>query len=151
MLMLLAGICVSLFILQTLYTGYLSFGSQKCLRRNGRRSPARDTGNNVPHVIVRSTNVRQLNETRAGRSLERLPKRATRKEDFLHAFRVPTRSTRSKCVFTEVANDLRFWAEHGSWAYCMRCGSLQSKKLLPAYRKRTKPTSSTSCTCSAGR
>ena len=55
------------------------------------------------------------------------------------------------CVFTEVATDLRFWAEHGSWAYCMRCGSLQSKKLLPAYHKQTKPASSTSCTCSAGR
>ena len=99
-------------------------------------------------VIVRSTNVHQLNETRAGRRSERLRKRATRKEDFLRAFRVPT--TRSKCVFTEVANDLRFWAEHGSSAYCTCCGSLQSKKQLPAYR-RTKPGSSTSCMCSAGR
>lgn len=32
-----------------------------------------------------------------------------------------------------------------------RCGSLQSKKLLPAYRKRLKPTSSTSCNCTARR
>ena len=39
-------------------------------------------------------------------------------------------------MFTEVATDLRFWAEHGSWVYCTHCGSLQSKKLLPAYRKR---------------
>ena len=38
----------------------------------------------------RSTNVRQLNETRAGRRSERLQKRATRKEDFLCTFRVPT-------------------------------------------------------------
>ena len=50
-----------------------------------------------------------------------------------------------------MANDLRFWAEHGSWAYCTRCGSLQSKKLLPGYRKRAKPTSSTSRTCNGGR
>ena len=52
-------------------------------------------------VTVRSTNVRQLNETRAGCRSERLRKRATRKEDFLRAFRVPTRSTRSKCVFLQ--------------------------------------------------
>ena len=102
-------------------------------------------------VILRSTNIRQLNETRAGHRSERLRKRATRKEEFLRAFRVPTRSTTSKRVFTETANDLRFWAEHRSWAYCTRCAFLQSKKLLPAYRKQTKPTSSKSCTCSAGR
>ena len=102
-------------------------------------------------VILRSTNIRHLNETRAGRRSERLCKRATRKEEFLRAFRVPTWSTRSKRVFTDIANDLRFWAEHGSWAYCTCCGSLQSKKLLPAYRKRTKPASSKSCTCSTGR
>ena len=41
-------------------------------------------------VTVRSTNVRQLNETRAGRRSERLQKRATCKEDFLCAFRVLT-------------------------------------------------------------
>ena len=41
-------------------------------------------------VTVRSTNVRQLNETRAGRRSERLQKRTTRKEDFLCPFRVPT-------------------------------------------------------------
>ena len=97
-------------------------------------------------VILRSTNIRHLNETRTGRRSERL-----RKREFLRAFRVPTRSTRSKRVFTDIANDLRFWAEHGSWAYCTCCGSLQSKKLLPAYRKQTKPASSKSCTCSAGR
>lgn len=101
-------------------------------------------------VILRSTNIRQLNETRAGHRSERLRKRATRKEEFLRAFRVTTRSTTSKRVFTETASDLRFWAEHRSWAYCTRCASLQSKKLLPAYRKQTKPTSSKSCTCSAG-
>lgn len=49
------------------------------------------------------------------------------------------------------SQDLRFWAEHRSWAYCTRCAFLQSKKLLPAYRKQTKPTSSKSCTCSTGR
>ena len=102
-------------------------------------------------VILRSTNIRQLNETRAGHRSERLRKRATWKEEFLRAFRVPTHSTTSKRVFTETANDLRFWAEHRSWAYCTRCASLQSKKLLPAYRKQTKPTSSKSCMCSAGR
>ena len=78
-------------------------------------------------VILRSTNIRQLNETRAGHRSERLRKRATRKGEFLRAFRVPTRSTTSKRVFTETANDLRFWAEHRSWAYCTRCAFLQSK------------------------
>lgn len=88
-------------------------------------------------VILRSTNICQLNETRAGHRSERLRKRATRKEEFPRAFRVPTRSTMSKRVFTETANDLTFWAEHRSWAYCTRCASLQSKKLLPAYHKQT--------------
>ena len=74
-------------------------------------------------VILRSTNIRQLNETRAGHRSERLRKRATRKEEFLRAFRVTTRSTTSKRVFTETASDLRFWAEHRSWAYCTRCAS----------------------------
>ena len=78
-------------------------------------------------VILRSTNIRQLNETRAGHRSERLRKRATRKEEFLRAFRVPTRSTMSKRVFTETANDLRFWAEHRSWAYCTRCAFLHPK------------------------
>ena len=80
-------------------------------------------------VILRSTNICQLNETRAGHRSERLRKRAMRKEEFPRAFRVPTRSTMSKRVFTETANDLRCWAEHRSWAYCTRCASLQSKKL----------------------
>ena len=117
--------------------------SKQSSERYWRQRPSR--------LVLRCTNVRQLNETRAGRRAERLRKRATRKEDFLRAFRTPTHSTRTKCVFTDLANDLRFWAEHGSWAYCTRCGSLQSKKLLPGYRKRAKPTSSTSCTCSGGR
>lgn len=102
-------------------------------------------------VILRSTNVRQLNETRAARRSERLRKKATRKEDFLRAFRVPRRSNTSKRIFTEIANDLNFWAEHGGSTYCTRCGSLRSKKLLPAFRKRTQPASSKSCTCTAGR
>ena len=102
-------------------------------------------------IILRSTNVRQLNETRADRRSERLRRRATRKEDFLRTFRVQPRSSRNKCVFTQVANDLRFWAEHLSWTYCTRCASLQSKNLLPSYGKRSKPTSSTACACSAGR
>ena len=102
-------------------------------------------------MILRSINVRQLNETRAARRSERLRKKATRKEDFLRAFRVPRRSNTSKRIFTETANDLKFWAEHGSWTYCTRCGWLKSKKLLPAFRKRTQPASSKSCTCTAGR
>ena len=71
-------------------------------------------------------------------ALNVLRKRATRKEEFLRAFRTPTHPTRTKSVFTDLADDLRFWAEHMSWAYCRRCGSLQSKKLLPGYRKRAK-------------
>ena len=52
-------------------------------------------------VILRSTNIRQLNETRAGHRSERLRKRATRKEEFLRAFRVPTRSTANECLLKQ--------------------------------------------------
>ena len=102
-------------------------------------------------LTLRSTNVRQLNETRAGKRAERLRKRATRKEDFLHTFRVPRSSSAPHQILTETANDLNFWAKHASWTYCRLCGSLQSKKLLPAFRKRTQPTSSTSCHCTGRR
>lgn len=102
-------------------------------------------------LILRSTNLRQLNDTRAGRRDERLRKRATRKEEFLRAFRTPSHARRTKSVFTELADDLRFWAEHMSWAYCRRCGSLQSKKLLPGYWKRPKPTTCSSCSCTSNR
>ena len=40
-------------------------------------------------VILRSTNIRQLNETRAGHRSERLRKRATCKEEFPRGFQSP--------------------------------------------------------------
>ena len=43
-------------------------------------------------LVLRSTNVCQLNSTRAARRSERLRKTATRKEEFLRSYRVPTRS-----------------------------------------------------------
>ena len=61
---------------------------------------------------------------------------------FLRAFRATTRSNTSKRIFTDVANDLKFWAEHSSWAYCTCCGLPQSRKLLPAFCMRTQPASS---------
>ena len=44
------------------------------------------------HLILQSTNLRQLNETLAARRSERLRKKATRKEEFLYCFRVPRQS-----------------------------------------------------------
>lgn len=70
---------------------------------------------------------------------------------FLRAFRATTRSNTSKRIFTDVANDLKFWAEHSSWAYCTCCGLPQSRKLLPAFCMRTQPASSQTWACRAAR
>lgn len=119
-------------------------------QKSTRESSERHWNQRPSWLILRSTNLRQLNETRADRRSELLRKKATRKGEFLRSFRVPRQSSTRRRLFTETAEDLKFWAEHGSWAYCRR-GSLQSKKRLPPFQKRSQPSSSAACSCSAGR
>ena len=102
-------------------------------------------------LILRGMNVAQGNETRRLRNVERARKRVLRKQEFLQSFRVSSRSQSGNKSLNAIGDDLRFWAEHGSWSACKRCGSLQSKKLLPWFRSRRTPASSTSCVCKAKR
>ena len=98
-------------------------------------------------LILRRMNVRQGNETRRLRNVERARKRVQRKQEFLQYFRVSRRSQTGNKSLNAIGDDLRFWAEHGSWTCCKRCGSLQCKKLLPWFRSRRTPGSCTSCVC----
>ena len=114
------------------------------------QSSQRYWGRRSSRLVLRSTNVCQLNSTRAARRSERLRKTATRKEELLRSYSSYT-IFGSRQLFTQAAQDLQLWVQHGSWIYCSRCGSLHTKRFLPAFRRRTKPSSSVPCTCSTGR
>ena len=102
-------------------------------------------------VILRPTNVRQLNQTRVARQSEHRRKRARRKDEFISAFRVGNRPCSGTQSLTGTGEDLRFWVEHASWSYCRCCGLLQGKKLLPSFTKRSVPSSSKVCPCKSAR
>lgn len=57
------------------------------------------------------------------------------------------RNTSPPVIFTEDTADLKFWCRYGSWTYCKRCGSLETKEMLPSFKKRVIPKPSSSCGC----
>ena len=101
-----------------------------------------------PHVLLRRIpNLPAKNAARAQQRLERARRLDSKKHGFFSQYKVSSRNAASPIIFTNETDDLKFWLQHCSWTYCQRCGSLETKKLLPSYRNRCIPKLLRSCSC----
>ena len=51
-------------------------------------------------------------------------------------------------IHTEQATDLELWARCQSWTFCPKCGKLEPRKLLPAFRRKAATPLHNTCKCS---
>ena len=92
------------------------------------------------HLILQSTNLRQLNETLAARRSERLRKKATRKEEFLYCFRVPRQSKSRDAYLQKLPRTWSFGPNMEAGPTVAVVGSWNQKKFcLPSGNWRSQP------------
>lgn len=70
-----------------------------------------------------------------------------KKNEFFAQYKLQSTNTSPPVIFTEDTADVKFWCQYCSWTYCKQCGSLETKKMLPSFRRRSIPKSLTSCGC----
>ena len=85
----------------------------------------------------------------AQRRRERLETIHEQEETFVRVHGVQQHQGES-IIQTSEAEDLAFWATYQSWTFCATCGKLDSRKLLPPFRKRAPTSLFTACKCSCG-
>ena len=80
---------------------------------------------------------------------ERDQKQEDARESFISMNRLQNADAQP-LIHTEEAADLEFWARFQSWTFCEKCGKLEPRKLLPAFRRRAPTPLHNTCKCSHG-
>ena len=83
----------------------------------------------------------------AERQQERQQKQEASEDSFIATNRFQN-ADGQPLIHTEEAADLKFWARFQSWTFCSKCGKLESRKLIPAFRRKAATPLHNTCKCS---
>ena len=83
----------------------------------------------------------------AERQQERQQKQEASKDSFIATNRFQN-ADGQPLLHTEEAADLKFWARFQSWTFCFKCGKLEPRKLIPAFRRKAATPLQYTCKCS---
>ena len=95
------------------------------------------------HYPVSERRQRQLTQ----RQEERNQKQEDCRQSFISINRLEN-ATADPLIHTQEAADVEFWARYQSWTFCDKCGKLEPRKLLPAFRRRAPTPLNKTCKCS---
>lgn len=113
--------------------------------QNGESFWARRHSGSILHYTVSERTQHQL----AQRQEERQQKQEDSRQSFMSINHLQN-ANEQPLIHTQEAADLAFWARYQSWTFCDKCGKLEPRKLLPAFRRRAPTLLNNKCKCNNG-